>query len=713
MSSIVQWNSQEGWSDWINEEVDGRSPRIVGSALKLPFNRCGHHGTGNITSQRIARWSWGQRETLNSDFVNDDDTVDPLVGGNIDHSSTPSGAVELSEYGINFVNRNAYSNIFTGSGDGGTLRNDFDYPDNANGNFYVSCWVKSHLTDYSSGFALISGYYDTWGVDGYALGITVDGRISAFIQDSGVWSEVSMCGEDTYVDTGWHHVLLVGSQEGASGRLWHTVIDNKVCSFDYPSGSGQKTSSAGRFTIGSVDTNTSLGFAGIVDELVVANWSGDKTNFSDEWSASYRHSSNSFMSPVFDSERENSLTSGIYVEYESPNDSSVQFSFRASDSPFDQNDSVIPWSGFTPSGLVLNSVNTDLSDFGIFTKGRYQQVRMKLDPSSEFSSISDPLQLDTPSVTNLVVKTSVSNKILGATAHAYESGTILGQIINFSGSKQIDKVSLNLSVTKKEQRSFIVGKGDTLSFQAGNFQDGRHEWAFQPVINWGDDEWETSGTTIRNYFQNGSWTDINDVITNAPYLKYSLFFPKGGLYDLWGYGYVNGNGIYWTFDDDRSHLRRFTLGDDISGWQGVPKWTKFGSYFLEEGGLHDFFIYLGESNTTMLDQWYFTTDSNLQESIELSLPMPLSKSPFNTAVRMRSLYQGAVDDLETPQSAPTVNVTMWLPSRNISASGKFNYEVIDDSGSVGITATDGISVEFWQIGGSSSFFASWDYYKVN
>jgi len=173
---------------------------------------------------------------------------------------------------------------------------------------------------------------------------------------------------------------------------------------------------------------------------------------------------------------------------------------------------------------------------------------------------------------------------------------------------------------------------------------------------------------------------------------------------------VDGEGIFYTFDDDETDLRRMTL----PGFRAGPQWSRFGSFFLEEGGLHTFTVYLADVNTTILDQWMFTQNAGIDSELANDnywLPQPSSKGPFNTAVRLRSLYGGEIDDLLDPQASPSEQAWAWLNSQIINASGKFNYEIRDANGN-GVTFYDGLSIEYWQIGGSSKHFASWDYYKV-
>jgi len=744
MSSVVRWDSQEGWQDWINESASGRLPRLIGSALKLPFARIPHLGIGDLSTQYIARWSWGQRQRtefnqpylLESDLKDDDDTLNPIVGGNLEHTTTISGTVELSEYGFNTINRNSYLNS---SGYA-----DFNYPHDDNP-AYISCWIKSHIVDYSSGLGIIAAGHDGVEADGlyFAIIVDSDNTLKAVKVKSGTNTVVSPVGGEVVIDTNWHHLLFAVNERGVGEGAVIFVVDNEWGNGPSPNSEYSDSLTAGaitRFDIGSssISGESSYGFAGIIDELVVANWTPEDssirniinnatTNLSQEdvfgtgaYTKSYRFESNVFVSPVIDTERENSLFTGVYADYENPNGSSVQFSFRASDTEFDRDTTSPPWTGFTAPNKVLHATAAGHEELGIWLRGRYQQVRMKLNPSSTASL----LQLDTPIVNIVEISTGVSTKVLGATKSSYEPGTILGQVFNYDENKTIDKISLNLTVNTEDRQTFIVGQDGHIVFQAANWQESRDDWAFQPTPHWisiddpGYDDpgygsgWETSGTSIRNTRQIEGWTTVDNALSNAPYLKYQIFFPSGGLYQLWGYGLVNDDGIFYTFDDDETNLRRLTLGDS----ELVPKWTRFGSFFLEEGGLHTFSVYLADRNITVLDQWMFTQNPGIDAELESDsyvLPQPNSTAPFNTAVRLRSLYQGELDDLIIPVASPSYNVTMWLPSRIIAASGTFNYEVVNDSGTTGVSFVGGVSIEFWQIGGTSKYFAAWDYIKAD
>lgn len=294
----------------------------------------------------------------------------------------------------------------------------------------------------------------------------------------------------------------------------------------------------------------------------------------------------------------------------------------------------------------------------------------------------------------------------------FESGTILAQIAQFSGTKTIDKISLNLTATNATIQTMVIGSGGIVSFPAAAFQRGRNSWTFQPVIHWDPSkDWQTSGTTIENTLQTVSYLSSVDAALNAPFIKYKVFLDTPGTYDLWGLGYTSPEGVYWSFDEDTSDMRKMELGTPY----GPPQWTKFGSFFSQAGGQHTFSIYLSDATTVVLDQWIFTQDSSFDQDISSGsldfTPLSLSKGPFNTAMRVRSLSAyGAMDDLVIPTPGSSV-VTQWLSSETITGSGVYNYALQNVNSGSGVDYSDGLSIEFWQIGGSNSsdHFPSWDF----
>lgn len=304
------------------------------------------------------------------------------------------------------------------------------------------------------------------------------------------------------------------------------------------------------------------------------------------------------------------------------------------------------------------------------------------------------------------------NQLITQSKPTFELGTIIAQIAQFSGFKTIDKISLNLTSTNSEIQTMVIGVAGVLSFSAAAFQSGRNTWTFQPVIHWDPTkDWTTRGTTIENTLQTVLYLSSVDASMNAPFIKHKLFLDIPGTYDLWGLGYTSTEGVYWSFDDDTSDMRKMVLGTP----GGPPQWTKFGSFFSQEGGQHTFSIYLSDATTVVLDQWYFTQDTNFDQTISSEgldfLPLVLSKSPFNTAVRVRSLspYE-TLDGLVLPTPGSSV-VTQWSSSEVITASGVYHYGLQNNINGTGVIYTDGLSIEFWQIGGSSSsdFFPSWDF----
>jgi len=737
--SIKRWSTASDWSLWINSSSTGRLPRIVNSTLRLPFEKAPHIGNGTSSNDFIARWSWGQRQRseynqpylFNADLKNDSDISDPTVPANINHTVISGGTNEMSEYGYNSMYTDSYLSV------NGT---DFVYPKSTQA-FYISCWIKSHISDYTEDISIIVSRHSNTIPNLFFFGIAIyNNTLQGVIISSalrGALQFIPPVGGDVAIDTNWHHLLLAcGKTTSSSAEIF--VVDNNWGSGpqDGVHNIGPSISSDASYPldIGSVKLvgfPAYQGFSGIVDELVISKWEYDGNlyskisdplidhsavaNFIPNYAPTYRHKSSIFISDVIDTGSNNNLITGLYTEHSAPNGSSVQFSFRASNTIFGSQDSEHTWTGFTSPNSISSGSYVGQNMLGVWVRGRYQQVRIKMNPSSLSSPSSDPLQLETPSMEFLELATGHDNIILGATRPAYETGMIVGQIYNFDGDKKIDKVSLELGVNDEDKQAYIVGNGGTLSFQASNWQESRDDYIFQPVVHWASyNGWETSGTTIQNTFQTTDWATEEDALANAPYLKYDLYFTEGGLYYLWGYGYIDNDGIFYTFDDDSTDLRKLNLGTDISGWGTAPRWTKFGSVLLE-GGYHSFTIYLAQQNTCILDQWLFTTNANIQNDLSqgsYSTPQPISQCPFNTAVRLRSVYRGAINALDYPKASPAISVTAWLPSSTISATGKFNYAIKDSFG-MGITLTRGLSLEYWQIGGSSKFFASWNYKKTD
>ena len=685
------WKDTSDWITWENQD-SSVGIRTFSNGMYIPTESSAVTLTG-ITSQTTkARWRFAQRLSLEDDAGSHD-------------ASKPSGfSSSLTEFGLLFNTKNSHV----------TVAGDSDFALSANTNIAISCWIRGIVTDYSDGMGVIFAYHSGLG-DGeieYAVVIDTDNTIKAKYTDGGVTQTLSPVGGEVVIDKDWHHIFFTIAGDGSSIML---AVDGEGTP-SLTSVTAEAASGARHFSLGSSEFtgSTAFGFAGYMDEVEFQDY--DATGFT---FGNLRFDRNIVLSTVFDTAETDSVLSSIRSDHETTNSSSVTYSFRASNTSFPQDNTDLAWTGFTAPGQIASQTTTDINDLGVFVKGRFQQVRVKLAPSDENSFTPDPLQT-VSSVLNEVEINSVSETtLLGATRPAFEPGTVLGQLVNFSGEKVIDKVTLELSVSTTNRSLFHIGFGTTVSFQAVNFTSSRDEWTFQPVLHWSaSNNWLTSGTTIQNTLQTEDYDTEEEALLMSPCLDYRIFLPDSGVYDLWGYGYVGGDGIWWTWDNDKTDLRRLNLGLDDSGWIGVPRWTKFGSFFVEEGGLHTFTVYLGKQNTTILDQWYFTTNHSLDKDLDFlgnegySTPLPLSRGPFQTIMRLRSLNNEEFADLESPPIG-TVDVSSYLNSDIVVATGKFNYAIQNDKNGTGVTYEDGVSIEYWQVGGSVKDFASWDFIFPN
>lgn len=425
--------------------------------------------------------------------------------------------------------------------------------------------------------------------------------------------------------------------------------------------------------------------------------------------AEWTNDGGDFLSPVIESESEY-IINGLVVDFNLNEDVQIIFSFRSSPDSFIVLDNSIPWTGHIFSNDIEIQKEVSLSDIGVFLKGKYHQIKVSIHPEPESLELFSPLSSN--SLNSLTISTGQDFTLLQPARAAFSPGNFIGQIIRFDGEQNVYKVSIDINITSVESKDIIEGHGDHISFYAANFQNSKKSSVWQPVINWGLNEWASSGTPISNIFQTDSYTTNEDVVTNAPMLEYKMLFPKGGLYHLWGYGYTTTDGsLRWGFDGDISHLKLASLGQQVSGFVGIPYWTKFGSVYFEEGGEHTFSVYCRINEQVVLDQWFFTQDETfdqiLENNIGFETPLPISKCPFNTIVRLRSLNGDSLEDLENPSSG-YINISAWQPSNGANASTKFNY-IISDNITDGIDFVDGLSLEFWQIGGDRKYFASWNY----
>lgn len=688
MPPIIKWEKNEDWILWKNESPSGEI-RIVEDEIRLPFRQIKHIGVGP-ESAVIARWRFGQNQNAQD------------ASGNGHAASLPSGtSIRITDDGLLSPSRNEFVTV--------NETGDFDHPSGFG--IYLSCWIKSNISDYSiqtTGF--IVGHHTglASGNISYAITIDTDNRIRGQLrnQATGVTLAVNPVGGEVIIDTNWHHLLLWVGNSGAPHQF---VVDNDFGNNATVSTIVNAATGTREFDIASSSFAPENGFAGLIDELVFGLWSGTASDINTGLTQ-MRYVSNSFVSPVLDTDRDESLLSSITAKFDTPNGSSVVFSFRASDTAFESDDYSIEWTGFSIKGQILSGIETELPDIGLFVKGRFHQVRVKLNPTNRFSPSSDPLQLQTPILQSLKINTSPASHLLAPSNSAFEPGAIIGQVARFPGNKEIHKVTLNLNITATNRNLFVLASQGTAAFQAANFQSYRDSWILQPALHWTGTGWKTSGITIDNSLQTEFFSESDDVVLNAPFITYAIFLDNSGEYDIWGYGFISSPGLYWSFDNDDSHLRRFTLGDDTSAGFGTPRWTKIGQISTNAGGVHTFTVYLSDVESILLDQWLFTQNLNFTNELEslgeegFTTPVPNSRGPFITAVRLRPLTGDSVSPLKI-----NPGITVWSPSNEISASGKANYAVQDNSFAAGVMFINGVSIEFWQIGGGLEDFAAWNY----
>lgn len=699
MPRQITWDTSEAWLTWLDSA--GSSIRTVDGWLKCPYNPVSHLGTGSAASEVTARYRFGQ-------YYGNPDAYNNQQGSAPDLLKPPGALAENTEYGLICINRN------------GRLQNSSTTNDNFNRPLldgiwqggYVSCWIKSNRTEYSTR-AYVVVYHKGIGDEDIYFAIVIDppGLIKGVISYTGTGEYIATpIGGDVSIESGdWHHVLFL-----LTPPCW-IIVDNVWVDDLATSPSIINSADDQIFNIGGTAFDDALGFDGYIDEVTFGRCTPNNPgNLAfDDWLPSYRFSKSILLSPVVDTEENNSLLSSILVKFNQPNGSYLQFGFRASDTAFVATDAFPEWSGFTSPNQIVSETMADISSLGTYIRGRYHQIRVMFNPSNDSSPIPDTLGLDAPSIQSLALTTARENNLLNPATPAYVPGTILAQIVNFEGTKTIDKVTLDLVVNPAGRKTIIEGKGQSISFQAANFQSGRDVWTFQPVIPWATG-FTSSGTPITNSLQSTIYTDASIAVSYAPSLAYRVYFPEGGAYDLWGYGYTQGDGLFWGLDEDPSDLHRCVLGSELSGWSGVPRWSKFGTIYLEEGGVHTFTVYLSSLDYVLLDQWYFTKNHNLESDLEaigssaFGTPLPLSECPFVTAVRLRSLNNGELDSLSSPLPE-SVSITSWQTSQNMVANGKFNFEIRDNSTASGVVFTDGLSIEFWQIGGNQNNFAAWAY----
>ncbi len=545
-------------------------------------------------------------------------------------------------------------------------------------NFYFACWIKSDILDYSDNEGYVAVCSGDDGSIAYAIYIDTDNTIKAELYD-GIILESGIG-----IDEGWHNVLIISSRPGTS-LTHYLIVDNVVVDAVTASLTDSSSIPGSSFSVGSHEYFPEKGFVGHIDEIVLGEYA-TSTQFNTE---NYRFSTHTVYSRVIDTESDDNFIARLTSTF-SANNGSIEISARASNTAFSENDSALEWSHF--SDPIDSEVNFGYEQLGIYSNGRYFQVRVRISPSN------DALRTESPVIESLEVVFAKNSQFVSPVTTAFEYGKLIGQVCEFTGEKDISKVSISLNVSRESPIDVILQKGDYISFLAANFSGGRETYRFHPSCHFGDTEWKTSRTPLSNSSQSEAYATAEDAEENSPYISYDFYSSTGGTYQLWGYGYGD---FYYSFN---SHA-----ANSASLIGNKPSWQSFGYIVLEEGSYNTFRVYLKDTNVVVFDQWYFTTDLSFDTELYNSgaesyeLPLPVSSGPFNTALRIRRLND--YNDIDAvDQSTEYDSITIWKPSSKIMASGKFNYKLPEPTSYSG-----GLIIEFWQIGGGINHCAAWAY----
>ena len=659
------WQTQSDWENWINQDPAGET-RFVGNKLYLPYTVPSvTQALGHIIVQYRFGQLYNTSTVRNNQIIDNCHCLEPV--------GRPSGTTTLN--GAYFSNRRAYYEVQNGDIAGALV-----------GSFGIGCWFKSTIDDYSSAPALIFGSSDA-SVISWAIIVDTDNQIKARFYgkpnagDPQQVFDLQPRGGPVYIDNGWHYAHFYNTAFRTVFMVDEYVAfsdgeEADYCDIDNPAGSQ-------RVTVG-CQADSSNGFVGYIDEVTV-NWPlvGDVRNT--VYTDPERHSRSVFLSDVVDTGETGSLPMSVRGSFETPGSSTVSVSLRAAESSFGQENNSIDWTGTTTPGQFLSDEDANLGDLGILARGRYQQVRLFLEPSS------------TPVVNSLTLSSAAPDTLLGTSDYAFVPGDYIRQTLTSSADDTVDKAELDLTV-ETEEHIYIDAMYGTASFYAANFQSSRKSWVFQPV----------GRIPIINSLQTSTHDTVEEIVDRAPYLTYNIYFTAPGVYEMWVLANLSGCSLYWSFDDDETHLRCIEPAGEQDPY-GDPEWQRFGSLYIEEGGLYTFTVYSSSPEQTILEQWYFTTRTTFADEIAAdgeggsSRAMPISRGPFTTAITVGV----SVNDPYLPD-LPDTSFTSYLPSVDMIGSGKFNYDLRAPTG-MAIHDLDEIEIDFWQIGGSRTNFAAWNY----
>lgn len=275
-----------------------------------------------------------------------------------------------------------------------------------------------------------------------------------------------------------------------------------------------------------------------------------------------------------------------------------------------------------------------------------------------------------------------------ASSHALLT-RLLGQIVSFSGTRNLYKISIDLSTYTPIRYEYFLPTQRVFLIDAINATSSNKQWMFQPYYG---------TSSIYNKYQTTNYS-----LDNAPSLTYSFYVNEPTRFDmhyeLWGYGYsVTPVTIYFN-----GSPISITLGNP--SYPDSPTWKQLlTDIIIEEPGLYSFTVYSETNNQILLNQWaiisseYTITNNRTAYS---STP-----GPFTIGTRARETIYGYPGDITDPS---VQQVTAWLSSLKMNSSGKYNFFLKGDETSKGISFTDGVSIESWQVGGATDNLAAWNF----
>lgn len=423
----------------------------------------------------------------------------------------------------------------------------------------------------------------------------------------------------------------------------------------------------------------------------------------DDWLTSTDSGFYFFVSPVFSTDIKSFLKSSV-ISTISPV-LSVFVQFRSSDSSFDQNNILIPWTQL--SSQNLDGVDLFLSDMGHFVSGQFFQLRIK-------SSSSNPVS----SVFVIAESSELLRTFTGKSC--YNNGVVLGQEIELSEQKELSKINLNLHVSKINDNYFHPIE-NVICFSCLNFQYSTFSFDWSKTIEAISDPIPLQQGFLRKKLinqQDNSQYSSSDVLETNDYLRYDFIIDAPGVYDVYIKAVTTSKFSFYIKLDDAQFLNILPLPESTT--LDPVSWIKIGRYNFEGISTHSLYIYNGNDSYKILDSIYITSNLSsppLDNEIQIK-----SFGPFNSflyistiigsqtlsseASSSRHIVQaGTSEEFEEGEGVSSYGfASNWISSINIGRSGLYGYDMNNT------VLTQGLyRIQFMQVGGDSNNFVGWDY----